>query len=72
MEELETVSLWSKKQADLTVSDSIKVALVATVVTTAAAFTVMVGAGAVVKLGEKLAERKAAKQAQIQEKASTN
>ena len=61
MENDETVSLWNTKADDLTVGDSLKVALIATVVTTVAAITIAAGAGAAVSLAQKWQERKQAK-----------
>jgi hypothetical protein len=65
MEELETVSLWNKKADELTVGDSVKFAVGVTVVTTAATFAVMAGVAGLVRLSEKLAERKAAKKPEV-------
>ena len=56
----ETTGLWSKKADELTVGDSVKVAVAVTVLTTAAALAVMTIAGGVTSLVKKHQERKAA------------
>ena len=59
--ENETVSLWNKKQDELTVGDSVKFALGVTVITTAATFGVMAGVVGLLRLTERFAEHRAEK-----------
>jgi hypothetical protein len=57
----ETTGLWSKKSDELTVGDSVKVAVTVTVITTAAAIAVMAVAGSLGRWAAKLQERREAK-----------
>lgn len=61
MENETEVSLWSKKQDELTVGDSVKIAVAVTVITTAASFVIIAAVGGIARLAERRQMHKTAK-----------
>lgn len=63
----ETVKLWNKQTSDMTVGDSVKFAVGVTVITTLVTFGIFAGTAGIVRLSEKLQERKAKKSEETSE-----